>query len=110
MNNISQWHQCPLLCTCSSLILLQSCKNPGRSHPCRATQYRWCLGPVPSTTAEFASSPSTSAETAGVVVRGKFRLPEVDVDSNWQPAIDARAKQSQISGPQLAFHPNQPKL
>jgi len=68
------------------------------------------LGPVPSTTAEFASSPSTSAETAGVLVRGKFRLPEVDVDSNGQPAIDARAKQSQISGPQLAFHPKEPKL
>ncbi|CAE8625625.1 unnamed protein product [Polarella glacialis] len=38
----------------------------------------------------------------------QFRIP--DIDSNGQPSVDVRSKQSKIVGPQLSFHQNEPKL
>jgi WD40 repeat protein len=70
-------------------------------------------------------SSAAAAETVGDIVRltsdslvpkvfkdtksfALFRLP--DVDSNGQPAVDARSKQSRILGPHVAFHATEPRL
>jgi len=75
---------------------------------------------VVSTVASRAAVETMSEVVKGVMPRyfndlrsfAQFRIPDVDASSGGAAgtAIDARCKQSQIIGPQVAFHKSEPKF